>query len=286
MTTDNSPPLGIVRGMSAEAYLADPGVSNTMLSAMNKSPAHCYALHLAPYRPKAEPTDAMRAGILAHMMMLEPARVAKAYVVKPAGMRFSTKEGMAWRDAQTQQIVGADDMQAAEAQRAALLRVTALRNLLAGVGDSEVSLFWEDPASGLRCKARPDRLRWTGPKRATALDLKTISDLTPESVQRAIATYGYHRQQAHYSAGLRACGIELDEFVFGFVSSSYPFLAAAYVLDDETREQGEDEIAMLLDRYAFCEKAGEWPAFGDGYQLSGLPAWAKRSSEVEVSYVG
>ena len=67
---------------------------------------------------------------------------------------------------------------------------------------------------------------------------------------------------------------------------SFIFLAAAYVLDDETREQGEDEIAMLLDRYAFCAKAGEWPAFGDGYQLSGLPAWAKRSSEVEVSYVG
>lgn len=278
-------PMGLVRGMPAEVYHADPSsVSNTMLSAMAKSPAHCYALHLAPYRPKREPTDAMLAGTLAHTAILEPAALRQRYVEKPGGMRFSTKEGMAWRDAQTLQIISRDDMDAAEAQRAAVMRVTSLANLLSK-GEAETSAFWLDKASGLRCRARPDWLHWTGPKRVVALDIKTISELTPEAVQRAIASYGYHRQQAHYSDGLQACGIEVEEFVFGFVSSSYPFLAAAYVLDDETAQQGRDEVAELRDRYANCLRMGEWPAFGDGYQLTSLPTWAKRSSEVEVSYV-
>lgn len=283
--TNNSKPMGLVRGMPAEQYHADPdSVSNTMLSAMAKSPAHCYALHLAPYRPKREPTDAMLAGILAHTAILEPEALHARYVEKPAGMRFSTKEGMAWRDAQTLEIVSHDDMFAAESQRAAVQRVTALKNLLAS-GEAESSAFWVDSSTGLRCRCRPDWLHWTGKRRAIVLDVKTISELTEDSIKRAIATYGYHRQEAHYTAGLEAVGVEVEEFVFGFVSSSYPFLAVAHVLDDETKQQGRDEVSELLERFAECKKRGEWPAFGDGYQLTGLPAWAKRSGELEVSYV-
>lgn len=278
--------IGIVRGLPFADYLADPAVSNTMLSAMAKSPAHCWALHLAPDRPQQAATAAMSAGTLAHAVILEPERVAQTYVCRPAGLKFSTREGAAWRDAQTLQIVDADDMATAEAQRAAVLRVGALRELLQAEGDSELSLFWVDDSTGLRCKARVDRLRAAGAgagQRATALDIKTTRDLTPDAVQRAIATYGYHRQAAHYRAGLKACGVDVDEFVFGFVSGTYPLLAAAFVLDDGTRVQGEREVADLLARFAECQRAGDWPAFGGGYQISGLPAWALDTDEIEVT---
>lgn len=284
MSVPSSLQLGLIRNLDAAEYHADDSLSNTMLSSMHKSPAHCYALHLAPNRPRREPTDAMLAGTLAHVAVLEPDALRTRYVEKPAGMRFSTKEGMAWRDMQTAQIVSRDDIEAADAQRSAVLRVTALDNLLR-TGEAETSVFWIDPATKLRCRARPDWLHFTGPKRATVLDLKTISDLTPEAVQRAIGTYGYHRQAAHYTRGLQAVGIEVEEFVFGFVSSSYPFLAAAYVLDDETAQQGRDEVDELTERFANCKAANNWPAFGDGYQLTGLPTWAKRTSEVEVEIV-
>lgn len=279
----SSLPIGLVRDMPASRYHSDPSVSNTMLSAMNKSPAHCYALHLAPGRPMQQPSDAMLAGTLAHTAILEPEELALRYVAKPAGMRFSTKEGMAWRDQQTSQIITADEMDTARAQRAAVLKVPALADLLSS-GEPEASLFWNDPATGLRCRARTDWLHWIGPNRVIALDIKTISDLTQENVRRAIATYGYHRQHAHYSNGLRACGIEVQEFAFGFVSSSYPFLAVAYLLDDESMQQGREEVADLLALYAYCNERNEWPAFGDGFQLTSLPAWAKRTSEVEVAY--
>lgn len=283
MTTTDQP-IGLVLGLAAEVYHSDPdSVSNTMLSAMNKSPAHCWALHLAPERPANESTPAQAAGTLAHAVILEPKTVAERFAVKPPGTNYRTNAGKAWHDAQTLPIVALEDLERANDQQAAFLKVTALASLLRS-GEAETSVFWRDKATGLRCRARPDWLHWTGPKRVTPLDVKTISDLTPKAVQRAIATYGYHRQAAHYCNGLRACGLEVDDFVFGFVSSSYPFLAVAYVLDDETMQQGKDEVGELLDRYANCQRLNEWPAFGDGLQLTGLPTWAKRSSEVEVEW--
>lgn len=278
-------PIGLHRGIPAEQYHADPdSVSNTMLSAMNKSAAHCYALHIDPARPIIEPTEAMKRGTLTHTAILEPDTLADRYVVRPSEVDYRTKDGKAWRDSQTASIINADDFNAAQAMRAAFVRVKALSNLLSS-GDAEASVFWQDKATGLRCRARPDWLHWHGPKRVTVLDVKTINDITADGIQRAIATYGYHRQAAHYSNGLRAVGIEVEEFVFGFVSSSYPYIAAAYVLDDETAQQGADEVDELLGRFADCKARNEWPAFGDGYQLTGLPTWAKRTGEVEVSYV-
>ncbi len=276
-------PIGLVRGMPAAQYHADPGVSNTMLKSLADSPAHCYLKHLAPNRPRIASTDAQSLGTLGHAFILEPNAVGTRYAVKPRGMNFSTKAGKAWRDEQTLEIVTSDDADAAGAMVAAFKRVPVLANLLSS-GVSEASVFAVDKATGLRVRCRPDHLHFTGPKRAVVLDVKTISELTPSTVERAIASYGYHRQQAHYTNVLQSAGIEVEEFVFGFVSSTYPYLAVAYVLDDETAEQGRDEVAELLDKFATCQRAGFWPAFGDGYQPIGLPAWARRNNEVEISY--
>ena len=200
-----------------------------------------------------------------------------------AGLDQPAGEGVA-QIVQARGIVTAEDLADAECMRRAVMRVKALANLL-GAGDAEASVFWKDKATGLRCRARPDWLHWHGPKRATVLDIKTINDITFDSIQKAIASYGYHRQAAHYSNGLRAVGVEVEEFVFGFVSSSYPFIAAAYVLDGESAQQGADEVEELLGRFADCKARNEWPAFGDGYQLTGLPTWAKRTNDVEIEVI-
>lgn len=280
-------PLGIVRGLPAELYHADPAVSNSMLSSLRKSPAHCYALHLDPHRPQAQTTEAMALGTLAHTAILEPDKLLERYAVKPDGMNFSTREGKAWRDALPPQknIISAEAYSTSQAQRDAVMRVAPLRRIFSS-GEPEVSLFWIDQATGLRCKARPDWLHWVGPNRVISLDVKSIDDLTADKVERAVTVYGYHRQRAHYANGIRACGLQLDDFGFAFVSSSYPFLATPYILDDETCEQGADEVAELLALFADCKARGEWPAIGeDGFQLTGLQRWARRSQEVEVSFV-
>ncbi len=285
MSAPEKLPIGLVRGMPFAEYLADPAVSNSMLSDMRKSPAHCYALHLAPDRPKDEPTAAMSAGTLAHTAILERDQLDVRYIVKPDGMNFATKDGKVWRDAVPEglSIVSEDSMKNALAQREAVMRVGVLKQLFSS-GIAEASIFWIDADTGLRCKARPDWLHFVSPRKVIALDVKTIADLTSESVEKAITFYGYHRQRGHYVKGLRACGMEVEDFGFAFVSGSYPFIAAPYLLDDETCDQGSDESDELLERFAYCKANNDWPAFGDGFQLTGLLKWARRSQEVEVTF--
>jgi exodeoxyribonuclease VIII len=154
-------------------------------------------------------------------------------------------------------------------------------------GRAEASVFWRDESSGVECRARPDWLhRPTGKGRdIICLDLKTTVDAAPDAFSRSINTYGYHRQAAHYTAGLEAEGFRVVSFVFAVVTSSAPFVSVAYVLDDATISQAEQERAELLDTYARCNSANEWPAYGAGLQLIGLPAWARRAEEIEVGYV-
>jgi exodeoxyribonuclease VIII len=302
MIERTTPPSGLVHGLAANKYHATACVSNSMLTDLKRSPAHCYALHMDPSRPPRTPRPWMLTGPLAHCAVLEPDAMAARYAVMPddaprrptdaqwnaKNPNQSSQEAMAWwreftETLGTREIVTAAQYATVHAQLEAVKRVPALVELLTK-GESEVSAFWKDEATGLDCRARPDWLHPRGPKRVTALDLKTIADLSPETVARAIASYGYHRQAAHYSNGLIACGQVVEEFVFGFVSGTYPYLAAAFVLDTETMQQGQDEVSELLELYANCERANKWPAFGDSYQLVGLPAWARRSAEVEVGF--
>lgn len=290
--------------MSLADYLATDAVSNSSLTDLVRSPAHCYALHLDPERPPREPREWMISGPLAHCAVLEPDAMAVRYLVVPEGApkkpteaqwnaknpNESSKAAMAWwRDFNAtigqREVVTAAQYATVQGQLAAVARVPALVDLLAD-GQAETSIFWKDEATGLDCRARPDWLAAHLPGRwkTRPLDLKTIAELTPDAVAKAIAARGYHRQAAFYTRGLRANGFDVAEFIFGFVSKSYPYLAATFVLDDETLQQGEDEIAELLDLYAQCKRTGVWPGLGESVQLVGLPAWAKRSAEIEVGY--
>lgn len=268
-------PLGLVHDMPAADYFADSGVSNSMLSSLARSPAHCWALSLDPNRPAEEPTPAKIAGTLCHMVMLEPERAAQRYAVKPDGMSFSTRDGKAWREAHSaHKIVSHGDMLVAQAQRLALLSVPELAHALSK-GRAEVSFFWIDSRTGLRCKGRADWLHTLPDGRVIVLDIKTTTDADPAEFGRSVWRYGYHRQSAHYTAGLTACGLDVAAFLFAAVTNARPFLAVPYMLDDEATRRGAEHVTELLDLFAQCLSANHWPAFGEGVQVLSLPAWAK-----------
>ncbi len=148
---------------------------------------------------------------------------------------------------------------------------------------TEVSGVWIDKGTGLRCRARYDAWASGAP---ILVDVKTASDITPDGFARSVATYGYHRQQAHYSAGFRALTGQAPEmFLFAAVSSAAPFVAVPYLLDAEAVAQGEAEIRHLLELFARCKESNRWPGPGDsGIQTIGLPRWALPQEEMEVSY--
>lgn len=272
--------------MPASTYHARHELSNSQISDLAKSPRHFWCKHRDPSRRVIEPTPAMRAGTLLHTYVLEPQNMSE-YIIRPEGLDGRTKDGKEWLAAHSsKQIISADAIDTASLQVAALREIDVISDALAS-GRSEASVFWRDEDSGIDCRARPDWLhRPTGKGRdIIALDLKTTADAAPDAFSRSVHTYGYHRQAAHYTAGLEAEGFNVIAFVFAVVTSAPPFVAVAYVLDDATISQAEQERSELLDLYARCTAANEWPAYGQGYQVIGLPAWARRADELEVGYV-
>lgn len=292
--------MGLVPDMPFEEYLAVDAMSQSGLRALARSPWH--------YRNRVPvtPTRAMLNGTLAHCAQLEPDAMAARYVVVPEGAprrpteaqwnaKKSNEESMAakawWSEfldsVGTRQIVAANDYAVTQAQLRAIAAEPYLAELFSR-GYAEASVFCIDKTTGVYCKARPD---WVHPvdksgRKVKLVDLKTTADESPDGFSRALTSLGHHRQRAHYIRVFeQATGLEVVEFVFAAVTSAHPVLAVPYVLDPVDAQQGEEEVDELLDRYAWCLREDQWPAYGSGPQVVGLQKWAKRSTEVEVSFV-
>lgn len=278
-------PRGVIADMPSEDYHRSAGISNSMLSDLARSPAHFYALHMAPDRPERAPTPAMMAGTLAHCAILEPAALLDRYAVRPSDLDLRTTAGKELSRLNTgRDVISEAQYETAIEQRKAVFAVAELSSILQ-FGRPELSAFWTDEDTGLPCRCRQDWTHDNGDGTVTLLDVKTTTDASPEEFSRAVAKYGYHRQAWHYSRGFeRASGRRVSRFVFAVVTNAYPFIAAAYVLDEETEAQACEEVTELLALYASCKKSGNWPAFGQGCNVIGLPAWARRSTEIEVAY--
>jgi hypothetical protein len=281
MAVTPDPPLGLVRDMPADRYHAIEAMSASGLKLIKRSPAHYYALTLDPRRPQSEPTPAMRNGTLVHTALFEPAALDARYVVRPDGLSFATKDGKAWRDAQTREIVDQAQMDAALAQAAAVRAVPDLAALLAD-GYGEASAFWRDAQTGELCKCRPD---WVSPAGdgVILVDGKTCQDASPEGFGRALWNLGYHLQAAWYSDGFEAAtGLRVHGFVFAAVEATWPHVAAPYMLGDDVLDAARRENRRLLDRYAECKRMGVWPGYGSAVQIINLPTWAQRQLETEA----
>lgn len=268
--------------MSGDEYRRIRAMNYSSMKVLRQSPAHFYGMYLDKSRPPwPEPTAAMKNGTLVHCAIFEPDQVAARYVVKPDGMSFATKEGKAWRDANSdREPVDAAQMAAALAQAAALRRLPEVAALLSD-GYGEASAFWIDQPTGELCKCRPD---WTSPAGdgVVLLDGKTCQDASAEGFSRTIWNFDYWLQAAWYSDGFEAAtGLHVHGFVFAAVESEWPHAAAAYVLGDDVLDRARAENRRLLDLYAECKRTGQWPGYSQRISLINLPAWAKdRTNEL------
>lgn len=294
---------GVFPGIDIDAYHSGPGVSNTILSAMAECPRYCYAMHIDPQRPPRQPREWMLTGPLAHCAVLEPNAMESRYVVapddaprRPTKAQLNAKKpspdsvmAMDWWErfnaaAEGREIVSAEQYRATQRQLAAVLAVPELVALLSA-GEAEQSAYWTDKTTGLLCRCRPDWVHPDDDNSVTLLDLKTAADVSPDGFAKSLARMGYHRQAAFYSNGYaKASGKQVNNFIFGAVSKDYPFIAQAYILSHEDMQQGAEEVAELLSLYKHCRESNSWPAYGDGYVQVTMPAWARRSEEVEIEY--
>lgn len=258
--------------MTAEQYRKASGVSNSDLKWIARSPLH-FRAHMDGLIPDEE-TDALTIGSITHRACLEPETMDGAFHVKPEGMKFTTKDGIAWRDShQDRPILSAGDSDSVRGMSAAVQAHPMAKRLMADA-DFERSLFADDDA--LLLKGRFDILPRSG---NVIADLKTCENASLEEVEKTIGRYGYYRQAAFYVRVANMLGLDRQAFVFIFVEKTPPYAVACYQLADEVVRAGtaliERDLAVLRE----CEASGVWPGYGNGVMAAGVPGWLMKQLE-------
>lgn len=274
-STDYAPlPLGITHGVPSAQYHAKRLglVSNTALDKFAHAPL-LYRTWLDA--PDVAPSAAFALGSALHCAALEPLLFADLYVVEPSfGDCRKTANKSArdeWRARNTgRSWLSAEDMAAIDGMCRSLRAHPVIGPLL-DCGHSEVTAVWDDPESGLRCKARADR--WS-PDFQAVLDLKTTDDARPGAFARSCEQYGYDRQEAHYRRGFGACDAPVEYFIFGAVEKTAPYLCAAYTLHAESVAEADALNRGLMARLAECVRSDTWPGLQAGIPELRLRAWS------------
>jgi len=263
-----------ILSLTKEQYRGSEAISKSDLDyiAPPRTPAH--------YRAKKsglledEQTPAMRMGSMVHRAVLEPETLSGAWVVKPQGMNFTTKEGKEWKAAQTLPIIGQEEADTITGIVDAVWSHPIAKRVLKGA-KTEVCLFAQDDHGTLR-KGRLDALPAAG---NAILDLKTSVSADPQEFEKSLAKYRYHVQAAYYLDLCKLLGIDRTEFLFIVVEKAAPFAVGVYAIDPQAVELGRREYRRDLQLVRTCTEENRWPAFGDEITTVGLPAWMQKQLE-------
>lgn len=274
------PEPGIYPNILDHVYHAWPACSKHWLDMIGEfSPLHVW-YHRQHPKP---PTDAMVRGSAVHVAGLQPDRFDSLYMqgatceatVKSSGLRCKNdatcRKGGQWlcgvhaksvnapAEAADKIILSPSDWILCSNVRDALYRDDAVRELMQAQGDNELSVVWDHPLFGLRCKSRFDGLR---PSWGAIFDLKTCQCASKDAVEHAITDYGYHRQAAFYLDAAKAAGLEgITEFGFIFLEINPPYAVASYRMENIWVEAGREQLKPMLEAYAKAEQSGYWGGY-------------------------
>jgi len=267
---------GIYRDIPEADYHKIDAYSNSRGSKFKKAPA---ALQYSIEHPGADDSDTLLIGRAFHSATLEPSVFFSKYI-KGIEVDRRTKDGKAaWaqflKESEGKVVLTPAQYQLASEMQSGVLKCEDARLALRKKTDAELTLIWIDEETGVLCKARIDAY-CAGPK--LGLDLKSTRDASLAEFERSILSYGYHRQGALYLDGARACGLEMNEFLFIAVEKEPPYLAACYRLREDAIQIGRQENRELLARYAECRKTQVWPGYSDRVQDVSLPEWFLRKN--------
>lgn len=249
-------------------YRASAGVSNSSLKHIARSPAH-YRYEQENPTPQ---TDAMLIGTLTHLAVFQPDlfHIGVTHCVKPEGMNFSTKDGKAWRDAQTAPVIKFEDAATIDGIVRNVRRHPVVSQLIAD-GRPEVSMWAEHEETGLMRKCRVD---WLMNDRPVFLDGKTIEDAT--TFERESFNRKYNQQCAYYSDIAKANGIELESFLFIVFEKEAPYGIRVCEFNEEAVEAGRRAYTVGLRVLAQCLASGCFPSYTEATQTVQLPNYLRQ----------
>lgn len=267
---------GIWKNIPLAAYhgaiTAKPSISSSGLRTIESQSLRHYWVtsYLNPLRIEKESSEAMDVGSALHDLAAGESFWAK-YAVRPEQWdSWRTKDAQLWKEAQLAQgktVLTSSDMEDLRGMAASL---AAHPTIQAGIlrGIVEHSVIWEDKATGVWLKARPDVI----PLDSTMLvDLKTCASADGQSCRRSISEYQYHMQLALAQWGVQeVTGRQMTDCVLVFVERKPPYCVNIKPIWADDIEWGRRQVRRALDRFARALEANDWPGYDDDEVACGL----------------
>jgi exodeoxyribonuclease VIII len=258
-------------------YLRQRRVTKHLLDAVDESPLHAWeAIHLPP----PPPTEAMIRGSVVDTLLCEPEKLTERFHIRPPTYGPEAKkwnsnanECKEWIASHIDKpIVPADMLMDAEAMVAAVNAEPKARHLLEKA-QSQVTVTWESNRSTMGLAGRPD---FVGER--FAADLKTCRSANPRSLSHAILQYRYHVQAALYVDGLRANGMDCNDFYFIFVDNSTRPKVNVRLLTQKALDLGRFTYTQQLAILNECIENDRWPGYSgtedEPVKMIDVPEWA------------
>ncbi len=265
---------GIHEGLSFVDYQAIRAINNSTLKDWAFTPAEARCKDLYP----KEPTAAFRTGHACHAAVFEPKRFSRRYAKCPKWDLRYTKEKVKkaeWEEAHPDFIrLSRDEYEMACGMRDSVWGHPLASKLLGGDGRNEAVVIWNDPETGLLCKARLDRLTiYQG--YTMVVDLKTCREheASVEKFPKVIGQFQYFQQAAWYLDGLTALAPADRRFVFLAVEKVPPYLVGHHELDESDIIEGRARYRAALTKYITAQDTGEYPGYPVGIEGITMPKY-------------
>lgn len=154
----------------------------------------------------------------------------------------------------------------AEAMRAAVMANEQAAELLSS-GAAEVSMWGDDPETGVLMRGRMDWLRSD-----SFWDLKTTGQPADQpNFLRTVWDYGYGFQAAYYRKILKLNGLTRGAGWIA-VEKNEPHGTGVYAPDEGMMAQCAVDVDRALALYAYCKATDTWPTLEESWKIPGVGA--------------
>jgi len=221
------------------------------------SPAHFWAEWSGnPHAKATSSNTAQTLGAAAHHLFLGQADFRKHFAVRPSMWdSWRTKDAQEWR-ARTEDagisVLTQDQVEVIMGMEKTLSQHKFVREGLLN-GLTERSMFYQDRATGLWVKSRPDVIPTHS---GDFVDIKTTRDI------HFPASFAYHQQAALVrEAALQCIGLKYTDFMFTilWIENEAPYCVRVQVLDTPDVDLGAQQNRFALDTISGCLNRQEWP---------------------------
>ena len=256
--------------LEAPVYHATPNtISHTSMIHLLRSPKHLQVYMDGP-RDDTKPNI----GTATHSAILEPGNFNNEY-----GVYLGTRKGGQWDEFVAQNpsklILTQKEMVSVLGMKKAVneFQDFPLRQAL-DLGESEKSIFWIDPETGVQCRIRIDSLT-----PSVIFDLKTTDDARPKSINHQSVRLHYDLEAGMYVEGAKRFLGKSLPFIFIFVESNAPHGVWLHTAGESVIENGYRKFRRGVRAFQTLMATKNWHGYINAISTMELPKYAMLSPD-------